>query len=42
MVLHHVAQRAGLVVIGGAVFEADGSATVICTWSIWLEFHSGS
>ena len=42
MVLHHVAQRAGLVVELAAALDADCSATVICTWRMRPRRHSGS
>ena len=54
VVLHHVAQRADALVVAGAAAESispvvgsywarpSSSATVICTWSMYLLFHSGS
>jgi len=42
VVLQHVAQRAGAIVVVGTILDADRLGHVICTWSMKLRFHKGS
>ena len=42
VVLDHVAQRAGLLVVAARVPTPSSSATVIWTWSMYFWFQSGS